>query len=176
MCTPALTMAVMGGGTAMAAVGSYNQANAQKDAYGYQAQVDQNNVTIANEQRSQALNVGEREEQASDLKTAQTFGQQRAAMASNGVDLSASGSAQDILATTKYMGGVDALTIHDNALRQAWGYSVEATNAQNSANFMNTAAKNINPASSAFSSLVGGGAQVASKWYDYNKQGVDVLG
>lgn len=176
MCTPALTMAAMGGGTAMSAVGAYNQANAQKSAYTYQSEVDQNNVTIANEQASQALNVGETQEQNQQLKTAQTFGAQRAAMAANGIDLSASGSAQDVLASTKFMGQRDALTIHDNALRQAWGYQVQAVNSQNSANFMKQAASNISPSSSAFTSLVSGGGQVASKWYDMNKQGINVLG
>lgn len=175
MCTPALSMAMMGAGAASSVVGAYNQANGQKNAYAYQATVDQNNVTIANEQASQALTVGAQEEQNQELKTAQTFGSQRAAMASNGIDLSASGSAQDVLATTKFMGQRDALTIHDNALRAAWGYSVQATNAQNSANFMKSAADNISPASAAFSSALGSGGQVASKWYDYNKSGQDVL-
>lgn len=171
MCSPETSLAMQGAGAVTSAIGSYNQAQGQKEAYNYQAQIDQQNVTIANEQSSQAILSGQTQEQTSDLKTAQTFGAQRAAMAANGVDISSSGSAIDVLSTTKYLGARDALTIHDNALRQAWGYQVQATTAQNSANFMKYAASNISPASGAFSSILGSSGQVAQKWYDLNKSG-----
>lgn len=171
MCGPESVLAIQGAGAGMSAIGAFNQAQGQKDAYNYQASIDEQNVLIAKEQASQALQVGQTEEQSANLKTAQTFGSQRAAMASNGIDISSSGSAIDVLSTTKYLGARDALTIHDNALRAAWGYNVQATTAQNSANFMKYAAKSISPAKSAFGSLLGGAGQVANKWYDLNKAG-----
>lgn len=172
MCDPAsLSLAVMGAGAASSAIGSYNQAKGQKQAYNYQAAIDQQNVTIAKAQSSQALLVGQNEEQTQQLKNAQMFSTQRAAMASNGIDISQSGSAIDVLSSTKYLGTRDALTIHDSALRQAWGYDVQANTAQNSANFMSQAAKNISPVSAAFSSVLGSAGSVAQKWYSMDSVG-----
>lgn len=161
----------MAGGTGFSAVGAYNQAQGQKDAYNYQASVSQSNVTIAQEQARQAILSGQQDEQTQQLKNAQTFSSQRTAMAANGIDIASSGSAIDVLASTKYLGQRDVLTIHDNALRQAWGHGVEATNYQNETDFYKYAAKQTSPAKATLAPLLGGASQVASKWYDLKKAG-----
>lgn len=55
-----------------------------------------------------------------------TVGSQRAALAAQGVDL-AGGSAADVQAETTLLGELDALTIRNNARREAWGFQVQAT-------------------------------------------------
>lgn len=156
------------GGTILSTVGAYNQASATRSAYQYQAQVDANNAQIAQWQASDAIQRGQTEEQNVRLKTAGLISSQRAQMAANGVDLS-EGSPIDILATSKFMGERDALQVKDNALRSAWGYTVQANNQTASSEFNKYAASNVSPITSAGSSLLSGATSVADKWYQYSK-------
>lgn len=156
MGAAALPLAVMG--TAQSAMGSYQQTATQKWALANQA-------TIAGWQANQALTVGQNQAQVAGMKEAQVMGSQRANMAANGVQLG-SGSATDVLAGTKYMGMRDQLTIMDNATRTAWAY-------QNQSNMEGALANNMNPASSALTSLMGGAGQVANIW---NKKNTGLLG
>lgn len=158
-----------------AALGSFNQASALKAANQYQAQVSKNNAQISQWQSSQAIVSGQEEEEKSDLRYGQLYATQRATYAANGVDIS-EGSPIDVLATTKFIGNVDAATIKDNALRQAWGYQVAGTNATNSGNFYSAAADNINPAVSASTSLLSSVNTVAQKWYTGAALGVPGYG
>ena len=120
---PALQVA----GMAVSAVGAYNSSKANKSAYEAQAQVNQNNAIIAQWQAQDALTRGARAVTASRMRNVQLKGDQRAAMAANGVDLSV-GSAQRVLNSTDYIGQLDASTILDNAAREAWGYRTQASN------------------------------------------------
>lgn len=58
-------------------------------------------------------------------ETRQLAGSQRAAMASQGIDIN-SGSARDVVENDQALSELDALTIRSNARRQAWGYEVQA--------------------------------------------------
>lgn len=158
----------MAAGVASNAVGSYKTAQGQKAALNYQSAVAQNNATIAQYQAQIALENGAAEEQASELRTAAMKGDQRAMLAANGVDLG-TGSATEILATTEFMGKRDALTIRDNASRQAWAINEQAKGYASEAAMDQATASAINPAASAFSSLLSGAGQVAGSWYGYNK-------
>lgn len=157
-------------GGLMGAKGAYDQASTQKSILAVQAAIAQQNEQIANEQASVALENGQVAEQNSRLQTAQVFGAQRAALAANGVDLG-EGSPNDILTTTKFLGERDALTIRDNATRQAWGYQVQGVNAANNAQLMQLAGGNINPAMSTAGSLLTTAGSVVSTWYKLNKEG-----
>lgn len=151
-------------GAGMSAMGAYNQASAQKATLGYEAAVAQNNATVSDYQAQQALLIGAQQEQQSRLQTAQMFGTQRASMAANGIDLG-QGTATDILTTTKHMGEVDALTIRDNAARQAWAAKVQAQNYLNNAAADRASASAINPTIAGLTSLIGGATGVAKSWY-----------
>ena len=129
---------------AMQGVQSAQNADAAKQAADYNAQVANNNATIASQQRSSALQQGEVEAQNAMRKQAQMIGDQRAEMSANGIDLT-QGSAQDILASTKFLGGIDVNTIQSNAARQAWGYSVQGMNDKSAANLETWRANSINP-------------------------------
>ena len=160
----------MAAGAGMGAVGAYGQANAQKGALNAQAAMDANNAQIATWQASQAIISGQAQEETSDLHTGAMMGEQRAQLAANGVDLG-TGSATDILTTTKFMGARDAMTIKDNASRAAWGSNMQALNYTNQANIAGTAADNINPLMAAGTSLIGGAAKVGGAWSTWQKSG-----
>jgi hypothetical protein len=119
-------------------------AKAQQQAANYNAQVANNNATIANQQRSATLQQGEADAQTVMRKEASMIGDQRAQMAANGIDLT-QGSAQDILASTKFLGGIDVNNIQSNAARQAWGYEVQGMNDKSAATMETWKANSINP-------------------------------
>lgn len=155
-------------GVGMSAYGAYTGAEAQKQTLDYEAGVARNNQILSEYQASQALQVGEQEEEAQRLRVASTMGEQRAALAASGVDLG-TGSAAEVLASTKFMGERDALTIRDNAARRAWalreqgkGYAAEAAMAKASGDA-------ISPLMSTATSLLGGGTKVAAQWYRYKQ-------
>lgn len=58
-------------------------------------------------------------------QTGQVLGAQRAAFAANGVDVN-SGSAGQVQNDTAALGELDALTLVNNAAREAYGYQVQA--------------------------------------------------
>jgi hypothetical protein len=157
-------------GVAVNAIGAYGSANAQKNTYAYQAQIAAQNAQIANQQASQAIINGQTAEQNVRLQGAQVMGSQRASMAANGVDLG-QGSANEALTTTKYMTERDALTTKDNALRQAWGYQVQAVNATNEGRMDSYASDSISPGMSAFTSLLGGASTLSKQYYASKKAG-----
>lgn len=156
MCTPELAMGFMGAGAAAQTVSSYYGAKSQQQMLNLQADMQE-------QQAQSTLQAGERAEQTSRLSTAGLKGAQRAAMAANGVDLG-EGSAARVLTSTDVLGESDAETIRANAIRQAFGYRVDAT-------MKRGAARAISPVMAAGTTLLGSGAQVASGWYQLDKQG-----
>lgn len=134
----AITSAVLQG------VQAAQAADAAKQAANYNAQIANNNAIIDAQQRSSTLQQGEVEAQKSMRDQAQTIGAQRAQMAANGIDLT-QGSAQDLLASTKFLGGIDVNTIQSNAARQAWGYEVQGMNDKSAGQMEKWKADSINP-------------------------------
>jgi hypothetical protein len=161
----------------MQGIQAKNAAQAAKQAADYNAQVANNNAIIDAQQRSSTLQQGEAEAHKSMRDQAQMIGAQRAQMAANGIDLT-QGSAQDLLASTKFLGGIDVNTIQSNAARQAWGYEVQGMNDKNAATMETWKANSINPsqigamaagqsllssiggAASSYASAVGGGGKI----------------
>jgi hypothetical protein len=139
---------------AFGAASSYNSAKSQKSALNSSAWADQQNAKIADWQASQAIESGQTREEGVRLEAGQVYGRERAGLAASGVDLGY-GSASDILTSTKLLSERDALTVHDNALRQAWGYRTQGTNYLNKAAMEHAAADSIKPWMSAFGSLLG---------------------
>lgn len=155
-------------GVGLSAAGAYNQAESQKAVLGYESAVARNNQILAGYQADIAQQNAAINEQNTRLKTASLMGDQRAALAANGVDLG-SGSASEILASSKFMGERDALMIRDEGARRAWaireqgkGYAAEA--AADSA-----MAGAINPSMSMATSLLSGAGSVGSAWYKNNR-------
>ncbi|MBD1412793.1 hypothetical protein NUJ30_08765 [Burkholderia contaminans] len=157
----------------VAAYGAIKQGQAQSAALQYQAQVAANNQKIANQYAQQAIADGENKVAAKQQQTAQMIGAQRAAMAANGIDLD-SGSPLRLQQDTAKLGNVDALTIRNNAAREAYGYQVQGLSYGQQAQLDEAGASNAVTAGNlnAFSSIIGGASSIGSKWIDYTKTGV----
>lgn len=146
-------------------VGAYDQSSLAKTGYEYQSKVATANAGIAEQQRSDALLRGQVQENRVRQAGAQTHGQAVADMAARNIDMSGSGSALDILNGIDLGTQVAALTARDNAAKEAWGHSVEASNARGNASFLDWRASRQNPLMDAAGTLLGGAGTVASSWY-----------
>ena len=132
------------GSAALSAYSNYAQANAAQKAAAYTAQVEANNARIGQQQRSAAIDAGQSAAMQSSMQAAQMLGNQKAGLAANGVSLG-SGSAVDLLASTRFLNSQDVNTIQSNAARQAWGYSVDSANSQAQSGLSAWQSKNNNP-------------------------------
>ncbi|MEC5161722.1 MULTISPECIES: virion core protein, T7 gp14 family [unclassified Janthinobacterium] len=156
-------LAITAAGAISSAGAAYGQAQNQRSSLEYQASVAQSNAAFAEASASDAVRSGQTAEENHALKTGALFGAQRAQLAANGVDLG-SGSANEILTTTKFMSERDALQIHDNAMMQAWGYRTQASSYVVDAQRAEGAADTISPWMAAGTSLLTGASNVASQW------------
>jgi hypothetical protein len=165
-------------GVFLQGLGMLSSANAAKASaestqtqLNFQANLADINARINETQAQQTLLTGQREEQKSRIATANLKGTQRASLAANGVDLGV-GSAAQILTSTDVMGEIDAETIQSNAIKSAWGYRTQGANQTAQATSSRAAAGAISPDSAFTSTLLGGAGQVASSWYQYDKNKV----
>lgn len=110
-------------GTGMSAFGQMRAGKETKAIYDQNAQ-------IADYQAEDALARGRVNEKMMRRQTEQTIGSQRAGLAAQGVDINR-GSALETQASAAYLGELDALTIRNNAAKEAWGYRVQAQNLRN---------------------------------------------
>lgn len=162
-----LTMALTLAATAIGAVGQAQQAQATAASNTYNAQVQEMNAQLADRRAKDAIERGETEEQRKRQQVAAIQGQQRAAMAANGVDLTF-GSPLDTIVDTAVLGELDALTIRSNAYRESYDYQVQGVNARSGATMSKMAAASAETGGwlSAAGTVLGG----AGKGYGQYKQ------
>lgn len=92
-------------------------------------QAGQYNARMAEMQARDAELRGQEAEARHRKDVSRLTGSQRAALAGQGVDVNdLGGSAMDIQTDTAYLGELDALTIRNNAAREAWGFRSQAAN------------------------------------------------
>ncbi|HXK17477.1 MAG TPA: hypothetical protein VNG33_06735 [Polyangiaceae bacterium] len=120
-----LSLAGTVAGGLMSATGQMQSANATRTAALYQAQVAQNNATIANQNAAWATGAGQAQTAASGLQTRAQVGGIKAAEAAAGVDVG-SGSALDVRSSARDLGELAALTLRSNAARQAYGFTTQS--------------------------------------------------
>jgi hypothetical protein len=159
-------------GLVSGAFGAARQSRATEQAYNYQAAVNRNNAQVAEWQAQDALSRGAKSEQAQRLKVAQLKSAQRAGFAARGVALD-EGSPLAILQDSDYMGELDALTIRDNAAKEAWGLRNQGANYSSDASMLSARANAESPTGAAFSTLLTGAGAVASSWYNRTGQSED---
>ena len=164
MGTGGLAMGI--GGAVSSMIGAWSSASLAKSALETQSQIAAINAHISELGAQSALLSGQRQEQASMLRTAQLKSTQRASMAANGLDLG-SGTPLNVLTSTDVMGKIDVNTIHANALQTAWGYRTQGLNAMTSAAANSATASAISPGLSATTSLLGSASSVAANWYRF---------
>jgi hypothetical protein len=154
-------------------VGQRQQAKAQAAQMNYQAAVNRNNAQIQNQLAEDALKRGEIEESEHRRKVNLLKGEQRVAYAGSGVDLG-SDLVMDTLADTAQFGELDALTIRDNAEREAYGYRVGAMNYTASADLNQAGASHIKSAGNlaAVGSLLSDLGTTGAQYTEYKRLGV----
>lgn len=164
MCEP-ITLSTVAtiasvGGTILGAYGQHQTGKAQERMANVRAQMQ-------HEQAVDAISRGQQAE-ADHRRKVQAFkGKQRATLASNLVELD-SGSASDIQADTAMLSELDALTIRNNAEREAYGYESAAA----ASRFEGKQSARAGTMSAAGTLLGGLGGQFAnSKWYDRKSVG-----
>lgn len=107
---------------------AYQQNQAGKAA----GKIGEFNAGVAGAQADDALVRGRRDERDFRAQTKATIGSQRASLAAQGVEID-EGSALAIQEDTARQGELDAITIRNNAAREAWGFRVGAVDAGNRA-------------------------------------------
>lgn len=174
MCELAtLSLAATAIGAAMSAYGQIQQGKAQSAASKYQAAVARNNSIIAEQNAQAERERGLAQEQAQRMKTAGLIASQRAAFAGSGVDID-SGSALLVQESSSSLGELDALTIRNNAERNAHGYRTQGMNfqAQSVLNSAQADWARQTGTMGGFSSILGGASQVGNQWATYKHYGV----
>lgn len=117
------------------------------------------NRRLADAQANDAILRGSREESVYRRQIAQIVGGQKAAFGSRNVAVS--GTPLDILSDTAQLGEEDALTIRNNAAREAWGYRNQANEASRWG-----ANQKANSQLAAGGTLLTAGSQAYGQWSD----------
>lgn len=158
-------------GVGVSSVAAYQKAEMDKTAYTMQAQVAETNAQLDEFRAADAITRGKTTLGKHQLSVRQMVGTQRAQLAANGLTLD-SGSPLNILSDTEFMGARDAEIIKSNALKEAWGYKVQAVNDRNAASMLRYRAGMSDPGSAAATTALTGAGSVAASWYNMGKSGV----
>jgi hypothetical protein len=148
------------------ALGAYGQAKTNKANLKYQSEVAANNAVIAQDQATLAEVNGQSQVAQHELSSNAFYGGQRANLAASGVDLG-QGSPNDVLTSTKLLSKLDANTIQDNALREAWGFKTQRNNYTAESAQLKANSDAISPTKSAVMSLLGSAQQANNAWNNY---------
>lgn len=144
MCSPALIPVAIGAGTGlMQGLGKKAEANAQADQL-------RQNALFLRQSAADAEARGRSESDWARVETQQLIGTQRAAQAASGGEVNTDTNAL-IQQDTAQLGELDALTISNNAAREAYGYNVEAQSNLQNAKRIKKAGKNA-----VLTSVIGG--------------------
>lgn len=119
---------------------SYSQSQAISEQGKYESRQLRSNAEIAKLQAQDAIRRGEKEEQDHRKQVRKLISRQRAIMGAQGLDLE-SGTALQLQEETASLGALDALTIRNNAYREAWGYKAQAANLQSQSRFERLSAR-----------------------------------
>lgn len=149
--------------------GSFYSAKAQKRNLQHQARMTEINARVAETGAKTELARGQAEYARHTLQAGHLKSAQRAALAANGMVMN-EGSAAEMLAATDIMKEIDAQTIEENALRNAWGYRSQATDYRNQVLIGQAQASSINPAGAGLQTLLGSAPMVAEYWDKYSRQ------
>lgn len=144
MCSPALIPVAIGAGAGlMQGLGKKAEANAQADQL-------RQNALFLRQSAADAEARGRSESDWARVETQQLIGTQRAAQAASGGEVNTDTNAL-IQQDTAQLGELDALTISNNAAREAYGYNVEAASNLQNAKRIKKAGKNA-----VLTSVIGG--------------------
>lgn len=165
-------LALGAAGSAFSLIGALTKANNTVTADNAQANQLQTNAVNAEQAAASAVTTGIAQAGNTETKGAQTAASQRAAMAANGIDVTAAGTAQNVQKSTQYITDQNVQTINANAARAAMGYTQqEQSDITNSAAYR-AAAASVSPTMAGATSLLTSASSVASNWYRNQRAGV----
>ncbi len=147
----------------VAVAGTAYAAYSTVQANRFEGKVEERNASNAAAAAADALQRGAAEEGAHRMKVQRLISSQKTALGASGVDIS-SGSALDVLSDTAALGELDALTLRNNASREAWGYKVESGSA-----LARSSAARSRASNAAVGGLLSLGGQVGEAGYRYRK-------
>lgn len=127
MCNPAAFFWV---GMAVTAIAGGVEANAQRQAGKANAQIAENNATMAKQQGRDAQILAVRQQQEAAYRKNLLIGKQKTQAAASGLDMDV-GTPLDIMGETAAFGQAEEDAIGMDAARKAWGYDGEALNYRN---------------------------------------------
>lgn len=110
---------------AIGLVGSMMQAKGQTENADFQSGMMQQNAGFKLRTADETINAGNTSADWQRVRAKQAVGTQRSVQAANGIDVN-SGSAAQLQDDTAMLGELDALTIQNNAAREAYGYRIQA--------------------------------------------------
>jgi len=110
---------------AIGLVGGMMQAQGQTQNADFQSGMMKQNADFKLRTADETINAGNTSADWQRVRAGQAVGTQRSAQAANGIDVN-SGSAAQLQDDTAMLGELDALTIQNNAAREAYGYRVQA--------------------------------------------------
>jgi hypothetical protein len=166
------TLALGAAGGAMSFMGAVGTAHNTITADNAQAETARTNALIAEQAAASAYTSGAASVANTETKGAQTIASQRAAMAANGIDVNAAGTATNVQASTKFVTDQNVATITANAARAAMGYNQQEDNDVRAAGQYGAAASAVSPALAGATSLLTSASGVASNWYRNQRAGV----
>lgn len=134
MCAPILIAAGIGAGMGLL------QGMGNKSAADQQAADLRQNALYLNNAANDAIDRGMKSADQQRVQTGQFIGTQRAAQAANGGEVN-TGSNALLQEDTAALGELDALTISNNAAREAYGYQVQASSALTNASTLQSNAR-----------------------------------
>lgn len=150
------------------AAAASQKGQAESNAAMYQAAVARNNEIVAKQNADYAIEKGKAGEEAKRERTAQMIGSQRARAGASGLAVEGE-SGLRLYSDIAQLGEVDALTIRNNAAREAYGWETQGANFAAEAKLYDMRARSAEDAGSlgAFSSIIGGASGVADKWMKF---------
>jgi len=163
----AISIATSVAGTAIGALGAYQQSKAAKAQAEYQAQVARNNATIAQQDKAALLERSKIAEQDHRQRIAQTISSARSAAAANGFLVDGDDDETNVLLTADLAeaGELDILRMRDETSLRARNLDVAAMNAESQAGLFQARADAESPLFAAGSTLLEGAARTAGAAY-----------
>lgn len=164
-------------GTGVSVIGSLVKGMSASDAMNYQAQVAQNNATIARQNAAYSIQAGQAQAEKSSLRGAANLASIRATQAAGGVDVN-SGSAVEVQASQRQVNKLDTDTTMNNAQLQAYGYRSQETGYEAQAKLDRSSAGNaiIGAGFEAGGTLLGNASSLSFKWGDKTGGGNESFG
>lgn len=118
------------------------------------------NARISRQQADDAIVRGQSDVIRSASAAKSLLGAQRAALGAQGVDID-SGSAADVQADTAQQQEVNARLIRNNAVRESWGFEMDAMNSEFGADLAQRAGR-----AAVASTLLSSGVSIGSAYYN----------